>query len=116
MSYLAIVHDQVDGTCLWSVFEPQAKIHKNPRAPSKTAIEQQQFVQNICIQLFEAFLHDDDDGRMHFLAECLLQELGHRPIIVHGSHGGEVRVGTIAYATAEDAEARLLELWPDDVQ
>jgi hypothetical protein len=115
MSYVAIVYEQVDGNRMWSVFEPQAVIQKNPKAPIRTAIEQQQFVQDICIQLLSAFLHDDHDGRMHFLAKCLLQELGHRPIIVHGSHRGEVRVGTLPYATAEEAEARLLEVWPEDV-
>ena len=116
MPYLAIVYDQVDGNRLWSVLEPQAKIHKNPRAPSKSATEQQQFVRDICFHLLEAFLHDDDDGRMHFLAKCLLQELGHRPILVHGSHRGEVRVGTLPNATAKEAEARCLELWPENVQ
>jgi hypothetical protein len=115
MSYLTIVYDQVDGTRVWSVFEPQTITHKNPKVPIKTAIKQQQFVQGICIHLVEAFLRDDD-GQMHFLAECLLQELGHGPILVHGSHCGEIRVGTLPYATAEEAEARLLELWPEDVQ
>jgi hypothetical protein len=116
MSYLAIVYDQADGNRSWSVFEPQATIRKNPNAPVPNVIEQQQFVRDICNQVIDAYLHDDDEGRIHFLGKCLLQEVGNRPIMVHSSHLGEVSVSSLPYATAKDAEACLLELWPNDVQ